>query len=92
MTNDWRDDAACRTYDPELFFPVSAENTPPGRAQYAEAKSVCVACPVRSDCLTYALAAGLDHGVFGGTTPHERRALLKRNAEQQEVEQSKATA
>ena len=76
-TKDWRADSACREEDPDLFFPVAGEGTPAGKAQYAEAKTVCARCPVRADCLAYALDSGLDDGVFGGTTPDERRQLLK---------------
>jgi WhiB family redox-sensing transcriptional regulator len=76
MTDDWRDRAACRDADPELFFPVSAVG--PGARQIAEAKAVCARCPVREQCLDYAMANGLDHGVFGGTTDTERRQLTRR--------------
>lgn len=78
MTDDWRDRAACRDADPELFFPVSSIG--PGARQIAEAKAVCARCPVRDRCLDYALANGLDHGVFGGTTDEERRQLIRRRA------------
>lgn len=72
---DWRHRAACRDEDPELFFPVS--DMGPGAKQAENAKSVCARCPVRSECLAYALRNGLDYGVFGGTTERERRALTR---------------
>jgi WhiB family transcriptional regulator, redox-sensing transcriptional regulator len=75
---DWRHRAACRDEDPELFFPLS--DVGPGARQAAEAKAVCARCPVREQCLRYALENGLDHGVFGGTTERERRALTRRPA------------
>ena len=75
--DDWRDRAACRDADPELFFPVS--DMGPGARQVAEAKSVCARCPVSAPCLDYALDNALDHGVFGGTTERERRALVRRD-------------
>jgi WhiB family redox-sensing transcriptional regulator len=75
-TSDWQSRAACRDEDPELFFPVS--DVGPGARQAAQAKAVCARCPVRSDCLSYALDNGLDHGVFGGTTERERRELTRR--------------
>lgn len=83
MTNptyDWRHDAACRDEDPELFFPVS--DLGPGAHQIARAKSVCARCPVRAQCLEYALDNGLTHGIFGGTTETDRRNLLRRTREQ----------
>jgi hypothetical protein len=39
----------------------------------------CLACPVRASCLSYALAADERHGVWGGTTRPQRRALLARD-------------
>lgn len=72
----WTERAACRgAAEPDLWFPVSEVG--PGARQVAEAKAVCAACPVREDCLAFALAEGLDAGVFGGTTPTERRKLRR---------------
>ena len=39
---DWRDQAACLTVDPELFFPVG--NTGPALAQLEEAKADLPGC------------------------------------------------
>ena len=39
------------------------------------AKSVCARCQVRKQCLSYALATGPVHGVWGGTSEDERRHL-----------------
>jgi WhiB family redox-sensing transcriptional regulator len=80
MSDDWRDQAACRDEDPELFFPVSELG--PGARQVAEAKAVCGRCPVQAQCLRYALDAKLGHGVFGGTTEQERRQLVRRSQRQ----------
>ena len=75
---DWRHVAACRDEDPELFFPIG--NTGPALLQIEEAKSVCRRCPVREDCLQFALESGQDAGVCGGLSEDERRALKRRNA------------
>ena len=40
--------------------------------RFETAKAVCVRCPVRAQCLDYAVALGIRHGVWGGTTPEER--------------------
>ncbi|MGW4785529.1 WhiB family transcriptional regulator [Streptomyces sp. NPDC004230] len=69
---NWREAAACRTEDPELFFPISASG--PGAAQTAAAKAVCLRCSVRSTCLDWALNRHVQ-GVWGGTTESERRAM-----------------
>lgn len=71
---NWMINALCRgATEPDLWFPVT--ETGPGAAQVAEAKAVCAGCPVREDCLEFALTLGLDYGVFGGLAASERRAL-----------------
>jgi WhiB family transcriptional regulator, redox-sensing transcriptional regulator len=76
FNDDWRQRAACRDEDPELFFPVSEVG--PAARQADLAKAICARCPVRELCLGYAMDNGLDHGVFGGTTETERRELRRR--------------
>lgn len=66
----WGERAVCRTADPEALF---AE----GAAQ-VRAKAVCSGCPVRTECLAHALDQRIEHGVWGGMTDRERRALLCR--------------
>jgi WhiB family redox-sensing transcriptional regulator len=68
---DWWRSAACRTADPEMFFPVSAVG--PGHDEVTRAKEVCASCLVRRQCLQFALATRQAHGVWGGTTEEERR-------------------
>lgn len=72
---DWVHRAKCREVDPELFFPIGS--TGPAAAQVESAKSVCVVCPVRLECLEWALATGQDAGVWGGLSEEERRALKR---------------
>ena len=71
----WMLRGACRTEDPELFFPISAAG--PGLAQVSSAKAVCGRCPVRANCLSYALITRPD-GIWGGTTPRERERILRK--------------
>jgi WhiB family redox-sensing transcriptional regulator len=75
---DWRDRSACLDEDPELFFPIG--NTGPAILQIEEAKQVCRRCEVREQCLQWALEAGQDHGVWGGLSEDERRALKRRSS------------
>jgi WhiB family transcriptional regulator, redox-sensing transcriptional regulator len=70
---NWRDEAACRSTDPELFFPVG--NGSPALRQIGRAKQVCARCPVRTPCLEWALETGQQAGVWGGTSEDERRVL-----------------
>jgi len=76
ISNDWPDRAACIGEDPELFFPIG--NTGPAVRQIEEAKAVCRTCPVIDKCLEYAIETGQDHGVWGGMSEDERRAIKKR--------------
>jgi len=66
----WMLRGACRGEDPELFFPISSAG--PALAQVSSAKAVCARCPVRVNCLTYALITQPE-GIWGGTTREERR-------------------
>lgn len=74
----WRSLAACRHSDPELFFPISSYG--PAQGQLRSAQAVCARCQVREDCLSFALDTGQDHGVWGGLSEEERRALRGRRA------------
>lgn len=75
-TEDWRDQAACRQEDPDLFFPVGT--TGPALGQIEQAKAICRGCPVIEDCLRFALDTGQDYGIWGGLTENERRTLRRR--------------
>jgi len=79
----WRLHAACRD-DPavrELFFPPQYGND---RPEVQAAKRICRHCPVKRDCLAYALEQERvlgeisRHGIFGELTPRERRNLARR--------------
>ncbi|MFG2313338.1 WhiB family transcriptional regulator [Streptomyces sp. NPDC048566] len=76
--DNWRESAACRSVDPDLFFPIG--NTGPALLQIQEAKAVCQGCPVREACLDWALESGQGVGVWGGTSETERRSLARRRA------------
>jgi WhiB family redox-sensing transcriptional regulator len=75
---NWREHAACRHEDPELFFPVGTSG--PAAHQTEQAKAVCRTCPAREPCLQWALETGQSIGVWGGTSETERRALKRRVA------------
>jgi WhiB family transcriptional regulator, redox-sensing transcriptional regulator len=74
----WRDHGACLDEDPELFFAVG--NTAPALRQLQEAKEVCRRCEVADTCLSWAMDARQDAGVWGGLSEDERRALRRRIA------------
>lgn len=63
----WKLEAACKgkAYDPkgrDLFFGDDVN----------EAKRICADCPVRLECLDYAIRNSIEDGVWGGQTYQER--------------------
>lgn len=73
MSDAWRDRAACKNMNPNLFFPPTKGGTDP-----SEALNVCRRCPVVDQCLAWALENRMDEGVLGGTTEAERLRLSGR--------------
>ena len=73
--DDWRRLAACRSTEPDLFFPVGT--TGPAVDQIEAAKRVCRSCEALEPCLDFALATNQESGVWGGTSEEERRKLRK---------------
>ena len=71
----WRDVAACRDTDPDLFFPVGT--TGPAIEQIDAAKTVCRQCDAMNQCLEFALETNQESGVWGGTSEEERRRMRK---------------
>lgn len=69
---EWMASAVCAQTDAELFFPEPG-GTP--RAAYR----VCAGCPVRKECLDFAIEHG-EMGVWGGTSDLQRRRLRKEHA------------
>lgn len=67
---EWLDAGACRSEDPELFFPITASG--PSTQQIEAAKAVCQRCGVQRECLHYALDSHQSYGVWGGTSEEER--------------------
>ena len=69
----WMDDGLCAQTFPEAFFPEQGSSA-------RDAKRICAACPVKAQCLEYALRNGERFGVWGGLSERERRALVKARA------------
>ena len=67
----WMRDGECRNYPPAAFFPSDGVGVDAARA-------ICRTCKVNEQCLEYALANRIDHGVWGGCSERERRRILKR--------------
>ena len=66
----WADFGRCSGVDPDVFFPRRGEDT-------SRAKSLCRQCPVRSECLEWALETQQKHGIWGGMTEGQLRRLRR---------------
>lgn len=73
--HDWMRDATCRGRSPSEFFPSDGVGV-------ERARRMCAECPVRLECLEYALSRRIDHGVWGGCSERERRRILRRRRAQ----------
>lgn len=70
---NWRESAACRFEDPELFFPVTEDGA--SLPQIERARRICHRCPVEQECRAWALRRGEADGVWGGLTARQRKSL-----------------
>lgn len=61
---------ACKDLDPDVFYPDHASG-------YARAVEICHTCVVEDGCRTWAVGTRQSFGVYGGTTPDERHAMIK---------------
>jgi WhiB family redox-sensing transcriptional regulator len=64
----WMARGSCRHLPSVTFFPNDGGGV-------AVAKHVCARCPVREECLEFALSRHIAHGVWGGTSERGRQLL-----------------
>jgi hypothetical protein len=72
ITADWRMDALCPQVSIEEFHAGH------GRGQVEQinfAKKVCSLCPVKAECLEFALSNDEREGIWGGMSPRVRERL-----------------
>jgi Transcription factor WhiB. len=67
----WMLQAKCRGATNSEFFPSDGVGV-------ELAQRICGNCPVRPECLEYALKFRIEHGVWGGASERERRRILRR--------------
>ena len=68
--HEWMLRARCRSLESGEFFPSDGVGV-------EMARQICAQCQVQAECLEYALAYRIDHGVWGGASERERRRILK---------------
>lgn len=78
---DWARDAECAK--PENSHVAFFDQVTP--EQKNEAKNLCFACPVRKDCIKYALERNTGDGVWGGRDENELRRTLSINSDGEPV-------
>lgn len=77
LPTGWQQEGLCRAEDATVFFPpVHFEHKPEREAREAKAKAICRRCPVRVQCLDWALAVQEPFGVWGGRSEVERKQIL----------------
>jgi WhiB family redox-sensing transcriptional regulator len=70
QVQEWMLRGNCREHSPEEFFPSDGVGV-------EKARRICADCPVKAECLEYALTYRIDHGVWGGASERERRRILR---------------
>ena len=77
----WQMKGLCRGNHSYLFFPPSTvERKDERERREIKAKAICSVCPVKEDCLEFALEIKEPYGIWGGLTETERRQVLARRA------------
>jgi WhiB family redox-sensing transcriptional regulator len=67
---EWIKEGACLPFSPDIFLPE-----PDDKGAERLAKRICAECIVKSECLSYALDNHIKVGIYGGTSPKERRNI-----------------
>ena len=79
LDDSWQLRAACRGAESHLFFaPSHFERKEEKDHREGRAKEICAGCAVILPCRDYALAIREPHGIWGGLTEIERKAILVR--------------
>ncbi len=74
----WQWRASCRGEDSSLFFaPNHHESKEERLVRERQAKAICAICPVRMECLEYAIRTREPYGIWGGLNELERRRLIR---------------
>jgi len=72
----WEPEPACATTDPRVFFPEDADGRPVEDGPEADpARRICAQCPLRHQCLEYALSVAMPAGIWGGLSTNERERI-----------------
>jgi WhiB family transcriptional regulator, redox-sensing transcriptional regulator len=67
----WMEEAACKNKPRVFFFPDGDDWVDP------RAGGICAVCPVKDECLDFALRNPSLDGIWGGTSEEERRRIRR---------------
>ena len=67
---DWQSEAACRSFPIDYFFHDKCEQV----SQFI--RDLCGACPVRAECLAFAISTD-SIGIWAATTTDERKRMRR---------------
>lgn len=73
-TSEWKWDAACQGMGPETFY-LELGQKALNMMRLQTARQICNRCPVRRECLQYAVDNCIGTGIWAGTTPNQRKRL-----------------
>ena len=69
----WKDQANCKNVDTNVFFPNDMGQIKPEKM--TEALHYCYSCPVKEQCLEYAINSNIQVGIWGGMSTRARRQI-----------------
>lgn len=71
MESDWAERAACKDKETAKFFPSKWD-------EFYVVDNFCKTCPVRLECLSFALDNKIEFGIWGGHNTKSRKRILKK--------------
>lgn len=75
---DWQLHSACRGLDSDIFYHPDGERGMARERRVLNAKAICAACPVLTQCRDHALKSREPFGVWGGLSEEERQMIYAR--------------
>ena len=78
---EWREKGNCwgKTKNSKTDYWFPEDDDPDKQNKIKIAKNLCNDCAVKIECLEFALGNEEEYGIWGGMTPRERRAHLRKN-------------
>ena len=70
MVTEWMQRGLCREIPPAVFFPSDGVGV-------ESARRVCANCPVKDECLGWAMSRPEVHGTWGGMSARGRQRLRR---------------